>query len=98
LVLLVAWCVSNLLLLKLIVHKAARASGVLARKNFFLGFVFVASAFAFLYSATGQTSAQTIVHKATDSPYITPVLALFLLGAMTQIGDLAISPLADQLT
>jgi len=88
LVLLVAWGVSNLLLVKLMVHKAswkaARASGVLSVKNFFLGFGFVASAFTLLYGVTGQTSVRTIVHSAPDSSYMILVLVLILLGAMTQ--------------
>ena len=49
----VAWCISNLLLARLMVHKkcwkAAKASGMLATKNYLLGAACVAGAFAILF-------------------------------------------------
>lgn len=88
LLLLTAWGVSNLLLVKLMVHKAkwkaARASGILASKNFTLGFGLIGAAFGLLYMATGQTSIHRIVHASADTPMILSGLLLLLIGAMTQ--------------
>lgn len=88
LLLLVAWGASNLLLVKLMVHKAswkaAKASGVIAGKTYLLGFALIAAALGLLYSATGQTSIQAILHTMKDSPLIMPALVLLMVGAMTQ--------------
>jgi NAD(P)H-quinone oxidoreductase subunit 5 len=88
LVLLVAWGVSNLLLVKLMVHKAswkaAKASGVLAGKTYLIGFALIAAALGLLYSATGQTSIQAILHTMQDSPSLMAARVLLIGGAMTQ--------------
>ena len=88
LLLLVAWCVSNGLLVRLMIYKtswrAAKAAGLLATKNFGVGAVGVASAFGLLYATTGQTSIQAVVHGPTRSPVLLLALVLLLVGAMTQ--------------
>jgi len=65
-----AWCLSNILLVRLMIHKAswkaARASGTLATKNYLLGAACVAAAFGILYSTTGITSIQALVHQRTE--------------------------------
>lgn len=86
--LLVAWCVSNGLLVRLMIYKtswrAARAAGRLATKNFIGGGVGVASAFGLFYATTGQTSIQAVIHQPTLSPALLLALVLLLVGAMTQ--------------
>ena len=81
----VAWCISNLLLVRLMVHKkgwkAAKASGTLATKNYVLGAACVAGAFAIFYSSTGETSIQVLVHTSAGHSF---ALVLLLIGAMTQ--------------
>ena len=88
LLLLVAWCVSNGLLARLMIYKtswrAAKAAGLLATKNFSVGAVGVASAFGLLYATTGQTSIQAVIHQPTLSPALLLALGLLLVGAMTQ--------------
>jgi len=88
LVLLAAWAGSNLLLVKLMVHKAswqaAKASGVIAGKTYLLGFALLAAALGLLYLATGQTSIQAIIHHTPASPLVMPALVLLIAGAMTQ--------------
>jgi len=81
----VTWCISNFLLVRLMVHKkcwnAAKASGTLATKNYVIGVACVASAFAMFYSYTGETRIQTLVH--TSGVHSFP-LVLLLISAMTQ--------------
>ena len=88
LLLLGAWCVSNGLLVRLMIYKtswrAAKAAGLLATKNFGVGAVGVASAFGLLYATTGQTSIQAVIHQPTLSPALLLALVLLLVGAMTQ--------------
>lgn len=85
----IAWCLSNILLVKLMIHKsswkAAKASGVIALRNYVLGAACIATAFSLLYYITGETSVQELVksnHFA--APLILPALSLLLIGAMTQ--------------
>ncbi len=85
----IAWCLSNVLLVKLMIHKsswkAAKASGSLALMNYIAGAVCVATAFVLLYYVTGETSVQALLktnHSA--APLILPALSLLLIGAMTQ--------------
>lgn len=85
----IAWCLSNVLLVKLMIHKsswkAAKASGVLAFKNYVLGAACMAAAFVLLYYVTDETSVQELVksnHSA--APLVLPALSLLLIGAMTQ--------------
>lgn len=83
-----AWCISNLLLVRMMIHKsgwkAAKQAGMLAAKNYALGAVSIAAAFGLFYQATGETSIQALVHQSTTSPLILPALVLLLIGAMTQ--------------
>jgi NAD(P)H-quinone oxidoreductase subunit 5 len=83
-----AWCISNVLLVRLMVHKkgwkAAKASGTLATKNYVLGASFMAAALAMLYMATGETNIQVLVHKPNTSSLMLPALVLLLIAAMTQ--------------
>ena len=87
-VLFTAWCISNMLLVRLMIHKsgwkAAKASGVLAIKNYLLGASSVASAFAMLYFACGETSIDALIHKPIESKLMLPALVLLMIGAMTQ--------------
>jgi NAD(P)H-quinone oxidoreductase subunit 5 len=82
------WCISNLLLVRMMVHKsswkAALASGRLATKNYTLGAACMASAFTMIYYGTGQTSIQAIVRTSEECSIILPALVLLLIGAMTQ--------------
>ncbi len=89
LLLLLAWGTSNALLVNLMIFnpnwEIAKASGILATKNFALGFFLVASAFAIFYQQTGQSSLLSIIHQGHDgSLIITTALVLIALGAMTQ--------------
>jgi NAD(P)H-quinone oxidoreductase subunit 5 len=86
--LLVAWSLSNALLVRLMIHKsswkAAQTSGVLAARNYLLSTCFMASGFALLYVITHHTSVNAIVHHATSSELMLPALILILLAAMAQ--------------
>lgn len=86
--LLAAWAAANVLLVRMMIHKAgwpaARASGLLTGRTFLIGFVSIASAFALLYATTGETSISVIIHSASDSPLVSLALILLLVGAMTQ--------------
>lgn len=80
---------SNLLLVRLIIHKsqwqAAKASGYLAAKTLFLGFAALGLAFILLYSSTGLSSIQAIVTNSVSSPAILILtLLLIMIAAMTQ--------------
>lgn len=88
---LMAWGASNLLLVKLMVHKsvwnAARHSGRLAARNFALGLACVAAAFGLLYAATGSMSIQEITFGDVETtPPVTAALILLIVAAMTQSG------------
>lgn len=83
-----AWCLSNALLVRLMIHKsiwkAAKAAGMLAAKKDALGALSIAAAFGILFHVTGETSIQALVHQPVHSPLILPALVLLLIGAMTQ--------------
>jgi len=85
-----AWAAANILLVRLMVHKkgwrAARASGRLTLQYFALGFAAMAGGFALLYTQTGQTSIQMIVHSQFDPAVLTAALSLIAVGAMVQSG------------
>ncbi len=88
LLLLAAWASSNYFLTRLMLHKrewsAARHSSILALKNYGLGLIFLASAFAIFYISTGETSVQAIIAKPIATlPAVTSSL-LLLLAAMSQ--------------
>lgn len=87
--LLTSWTISNLVLVRLMIHKfhwqPARASGWLAAKTFILGFICLIGAFILVEFQTGQSSIQAIV--ATGHPqnlYISCALILIVITAMTQ--------------
>jgi NAD(P)H-quinone oxidoreductase subunit 5 len=83
-----AWCLGNLFLVRLMVHKtswvAAKNSGLLAGKNYLIGALSIAAALFLLYLYTGETSITTLVKNPPKSPVIYPIVALLFLGAMTQ--------------
>lgn len=83
-----AWCISNLLLVRLMIHKsgwkAAKNAGILAAKNHALGALSIAISFGLLYNSSGETSIQALVHQSSSSPLILPALIFLLIGAMTQ--------------
>ncbi len=83
-----AWCTSNLLLVRLMIHKsgweAARASGRLALNNYLVGAVCMGGAFIIFYLITGQTSIKVLNHTLVQSNLMLPALALLLIGSMTQ--------------
>ena len=85
---LTAWAASNILLVRLMIHKsswvAARESGSLAFKNFCIGFVALALAFALLYAETGETSIQLLVARHYPAQFLAIVLSLIFVAAMTQ--------------
>lgn len=89
LVLLASWTISNLLLVRLMIHKsqwnAARIAGHLALKTFSLGFLLLAGGFWLLADSVGSASVHGIT-SATDSPSPMVFLGLLLvaLAAMTQ--------------
>lgn len=82
------WCVSNAFLVRLMIHKtswnAARASGILAAKNYLLGASCMAIAFMFLYWQNGDANIQSLLHHPSKSPVILLALIFLLLAAMTQ--------------
>lgn len=84
----IAWCLSNMLLVRLMIHKsswkAAKQSGILAAKNYVLGAFCIGSACALLYSSTGKISIQAIASQDAQSTSIIIALVLMLIGAMTQ--------------
>jgi NAD(P)H-quinone oxidoreductase subunit 5 len=87
--LLAAWILSNLLLIRLMVHKpqwkAARMSGWLTAKTLLFGFSCLMSAFMLLYYQTGHVSIQDILNAPNlRSPLISIAIVLIALGAMTQ--------------
>lgn len=84
------WCVSNILLVRLMIHKsswkAARNSGILAAKNYFFGAVCVASALLMLNFETGETSIKALTQHNFKPSVIIPTLLLLMIGGMTQSG------------
>ena len=83
-----AWCLSNILLVRLMIHKAAwkaaKASGILAAQHYLLGATCVAAAFTIFYWVTGETSVHALIHQHSHSSWILAALILLLIGAMTQ--------------
>lgn len=86
------WCLSNGLLVSLMVHKAgwraATASGWLAARTFSLGAAFLAGGFIALYLMTGELSIQKIIHLTrllgSEQLLLTLPLGCLLVAAMTQ--------------
>jgi NAD(P)H-quinone oxidoreductase subunit 5 len=84
----IAWILSNIVLVKLMIHKSswksAFYSGMLAHKNFMLGAFFLFLGFSALYYDTGELSIHTL-SKTTISPtFLLLGQMLLLLAAMTQ--------------
>lgn len=89
LLLLATWTASNLLLVRLMIHKgqwaAARNSGLLALKTFGLGFAFLGSGFWLVADGMGTALISKMVSSpASPTPAISAGLALVALAAMTQ--------------
>lgn len=84
----IAWCLSNVLLVQLMIHKtgwqAAKASGLLTARIFFLGLVCMAAALVAFYWVTGDASIQSLVHRHVYTSTMLPALVLLLISAMTQ--------------
>lgn len=73
-VFLLTWLLSNLLLVKLMIHKsswkAAFHSGILAAKNFLFGFIMISVSIFLLYEATGKADIQGIINSNLEKkPY-----------------------------
>ncbi len=87
-VLLAAWCASNLLLVQLVVHKriwkAAAASGRLMAKTHMFGTVCIAAAFWLLFMGTGEVGLQKVLQQPISNGLLYPALILLTVGAMTQ--------------
>jgi NAD(P)H-quinone oxidoreductase subunit 5 len=88
--LLFLWCLSNALLIKLMVHEtswaAARASGALTAKTFLIGFLCIALGFSILYFDTGSLSIHHIINQNNQSVSVSIALIFIFIGAMTQSG------------
>jgi NAD(P)H-quinone oxidoreductase subunit 5 len=87
-VFLLTWLLSNLLLVKLMIHKsswkAAFHSGILAAKNFLFGFIMISASIFLLYEATGKADIQGIINSNLDKKTILATSIFLFLGAMTQ--------------
>jgi NAD(P)H-quinone oxidoreductase subunit 5 len=81
-------CFSNLILVRLMIHKpkwkAAKASGMIAAKNYLLSAICMALAFVLFYFNTGETSLNSILHQNNQSILILIALLLLLVAAMAQ--------------
>ncbi len=89
LVLLTGWAMSNLLLVRLMIHKdqwrAARNSGLLALKTFGFGFVVLGMGFWLLAQNAGTASIGSIVQASSESTTMhTAALLLIAIAALTQ--------------
>ena len=90
LVLLAAWTLSNLLLVRLMIHKkewmAARASGILALKTFGIGIVLLAIGFYLLADITHTLSIHALLsnNNAQPSAKLSIALTFIFIAAMTQ--------------
>jgi NAD(P)H-quinone oxidoreductase subunit 5 len=88
LLLLLSWGAANALLVSLMVHKsewrAAKASGIIAAKNFLLGFVCLSAACAMLYHASGSFFITDIVAISANTPMMRIALVLLVIAVMTQ--------------
>lgn len=88
LILLVAWVSSNLLLVRLMMHKAqwiaARNSGLLALRTFSVGFILLGAGFWLLAANAGTASISSIVQTQNTSTTSFAGLILVAMAAMTQ--------------
>lgn len=82
---LLAWCISNLLLVMLMVHKsswrAAKASGRVAAKTLFISSSLLAIGLLLLASSTQQTSIQAINYADLHHPMMLPIALCCILAA-----------------
>lgn len=88
LALFISLCISNFILVSLMIHKskwkAAKASGVLAAKNYLLSAIFMSLAFGLFYFSTGTNSINSISNQTHHSIIIDISLLLLLIAAMAQ--------------
>lgn len=84
----VTCCFNNWLLVRLMIHKsswkAAKASGIIAAKNYILSAMCLGSAFIILYLNIGETSLSVILNQEARSVFIILALVLILIAAMIQ--------------
>lgn len=88
-VLLMAWAVSNGLLVQLMIHKkewlAARNSGLLAARTFLLGFLMLGAGFWLLAEGAGTSSIRGIIEaSSSSSPATFEGLLLVAVAALSQ--------------
>lgn len=83
-----AWCISNFLLISLMIHKqkwtAAAYSGKLAFQTLFSGAALLIIALILMYIETGSMSISTITQQTRHSPLMLAALLLCIITAMTQ--------------
>ena len=83
-----AWCVSNYLLILLMIHKktwaAAAYSGKLAFKTLFSGAALLMIAIVLMYLEAGSLKISVITQQAIHSPLMLTALLLCIITAMTQ--------------
>ena len=81
---------SNIIFTLMMIHKpswkAAKASGLLAAKNFILGFLFLSLAFLLIYIETKELNIQTILSLTLESKTVMVALVFIIIAAMTQSG------------
>lgn len=86
--LLFSYCFSNMLLVRLMIHKpnwkAAKASGILALKNYLLSALFMGSGSIILYMITKQFNISSILSQNANSVPMVIALVLLLIAAMMQ--------------
>lgn len=89
----ISWLISNLLLVAIMVHKAswkqALESGILALKNFTIGFVFLSLALIILHFETGKYQISQII-VSEIRPSILIICCIFIL--ITALSQSAIYP------
>jgi len=83
-----AWCISNFLLISLMIHKqnwtAAAYSGKLAFKTLFGGAALLIIAIILMYIETGSLSISTITQQPAHSVFMLTAVLLCIITAMTQ--------------
>lgn len=88
LILLLFYSLSNFTLVLLMIHKsdwrAARASGVLAAKNYLFSIILLSAAFAIFYINTGTLSIKSINTTEIKSPDLIVALLLIIISSMQQ--------------
>ncbi len=86
----VFWCLANILLVRLMIHKAAwqaaRNAGLLALSGFVIGFITLAAGLVFLQQSTGSFHLSEIIqnHQGTSSVTGQLALALIMVTAFVQ--------------